>query len=100
PGTHYPHRPPTWPHSREARLNTVQKIPVSERSSIQGVAAAEVFGFDTAKLAPIARRIGPTPAELGQPDDQLSIEASWARSREVGRHWLTEHDFPVLGVSR
>ena len=26
------------------------------------------------------------------------MEASWARSREVGRHWLTDHDFPVLGV--
>ena len=32
--------------------------------------------------------------------DQAAVEASWAHSREVGRHWLTEHDFPVLGASR
>jgi hypothetical protein len=63
-----------------------------------GLSAAEVFGFDVAELAPIARRIGPTPAELGQGEDQSAVEASWARSREVGRHWLTDHDFPVLGV--
>jgi hypothetical protein len=64
-----------------------------------GLAAAEVFGFDTEKLAPLAARIGPTPAELGQDADQSAVEASWARSREVGRHWLTDHDFPALGVT-
>jgi hypothetical protein len=64
-----------------------------------GLAAAEVFGFDVGELTPLARRIGPTPAELGQTEDQSAVEASWARSREVGRHWLTDHDFPVLGVN-
>jgi hypothetical protein len=65
-----------------------------------GLAAAEVFGFDVAKLAPLARRIGPTPADLGQPDDQAAVEASWERSRTAGRHWLTGADFPVLGADR
>jgi hypothetical protein len=64
-----------------------------------GLAAADAFGFDVAALEPLARRIGPTPAELGQRDDQEAVAASWARSREVGRHWLTDHDFPVLGVT-
>jgi hypothetical protein len=64
-----------------------------------GLAAAEVFGFDVERLTPLARRIGPTPADLGQSDDQRAVEASWARSREVGRHWLTDHDFPVLGTT-
>lgn len=64
-----------------------------------GLAAADAFGFDVAALEPLARRIGPTPAELGQQDDQEAVTASWARSREVGRHWLTDHDFPVLGVT-
>ena len=59
-----------------------------------------VFGFDVDRLGPLARRIGPTPADLGQPDDQTAVAASWARSREVGRHWLTDHDFPTLGVTR
>jgi hypothetical protein len=64
-----------------------------------GLAAAEVFGFDTDALAPLARRIGPTPADLGQDADQSAVEASWARSRDVGRHWLTDHDFPTIGVT-
>lgn len=89
-------------HLAEHRLywlrTTFHDIPVSETRRMLGLAAAEVFGFDTAKLAPIARRIGPTPQELGQSADQGAVEASWARSREVGRHWLTDHDFPVLGV--
>jgi hypothetical protein len=63
-----------------------------------GGAAAEVFGFDTDALAPIAARIGPTPRELGQPADQAAVEASWARARETGRHWLTGHDFPYVGM--
>jgi hypothetical protein len=64
-----------------------------------GLAAAEVFGFDVERLTPLARRIGPTPADLGQSDDQTAVAASWARSRAVGRHWLTDHDFPVLGTT-
>ncbi len=90
----------TWPNTRTWLRNTFHDIPVAETRRMLGLAAAEVFGFDTAKLAATARRIGPTPAELGQSPDQAAVEASWARSREVGRHWLAEHDFPVLGVSR
>jgi hypothetical protein len=64
-----------------------------------GLSCAEVFGFDTDRLAPIARRIGPTPAELGQPEDQSAVETAWAPAREVGRHWLTGHDFPFIGTA-
>ncbi|MBT2405859.1 MULTISPECIES: amidohydrolase family protein [unclassified Streptomyces] len=98
-GSDFPHPEGTWPHTRNWLKNTFHDIPVGETRRMLGLAAAEVFGFDTAKLAPVAARIGPTPAELGQSPDQAAVEASWARSREVGRHWLTDNDFPVLGVS-
>ncbi|WP_415954302.1 amidohydrolase family protein [Streptomyces sp. KLOTTS4A1] len=98
-GSDFPHPEGTWPDTRNWLRNTFHDIPVAETRRILGLSAAEVFGFDTAALAPVARRIGPTPADLGQPADQSAVEASWARSREVGRHWLTGNDFPVTGVS-
>jgi hypothetical protein len=55
-----------------------------------GLAAAEVYGFDVERLRPLAARIGPTPAELGQ-DDSVSIP-KWEAARAAGRHWLTGAD--------
>ncbi|WP_254068969.1 amidohydrolase family protein [Streptomyces sp. TM32] len=99
-GSDFPHPEGTWPDTRGWLQKTFHDIPVAETRRMLGLSAAEAFGFDTAALAPLARRIGPTPAALGQPADQPAVEASWARSREVGRHWLTDHDFPVLGAAR
>ncbi|MGW7577164.1 amidohydrolase family protein [Streptomyces sp. NPDC054765] len=99
-GSDFPHPEGTWPDTRAWLKNTFHDIPVTETRRMLGLSAAGAFGFDTAALAPLARRIGPTPAELGQSADQPAVEASWARSREVGRHWLTDHDFPVLGAAQ
>jgi hypothetical protein len=55
-----------------------------------GLAAAELYGFDLDALAPLAARIGPTPADLGQTDPAGSPR--WNEAREVGRHWLTNQD--------
>ena len=62
-----------------------------------GEAASEVFGFDLASLRPHAERIKVTPESLGQTDDAANV-ARWAGHREVGRHWLTGHDFPLAPV--
>jgi predicted TIM-barrel fold metal-dependent hydrolase len=98
-GSDFPHPEGTWPDTRAWLRRTFHDIPVDETRRMLGLAAADAFGFDVAALEPLARRIGPTPAELGQQDDQAAVTASWARSREVGRHWLTDHDFPVLGAT-
>ena len=37
-----------------------------------GLNAAEVYGFDVDALRPLADRIGPTPAELGQDGADLA----------------------------
>ncbi len=55
-----------------------------------GLAAAEGVRLRHRETRPLAQRVGPTPADLGQDADQSAVEASWARSREVGRHWLTD----------
>ena len=44
-----------------------------------------------------AERINVTPASLGQTDDAANV-ARWAGHKEVGRHWLTGHDFPFAPV--
>ncbi len=63
-----------------------------------GLTAAELYGFDTARLAPIAAGIGPTPEDLGQDKADFTI---WEQARETGRHWLTGPDVPaVVGAAR
>jgi hypothetical protein len=66
-----------------------------------GLTAAEIFGFDLGKLQPLADAIGPTPTALGQLGDgrtAADLTARWAPVKEVGRHWLTGHDFALYPV--
>jgi hypothetical protein len=42
-------------------------MPDAERRAILGENAARLYGFDLAKLRPIAARVGPTPAEVSLP---------------------------------
>ena len=95
-GNDFPHPEGTWPHTRRWLRTTFHDIPVDETRRMIGLAAAEVYGFDVAALRPVADRIGMRPGDLGQTGAEA---AGWAAAREVGRHWLTGHDFPVIGVS-
>jgi predicted TIM-barrel fold metal-dependent hydrolase len=63
-GSDYPHAEGTWPHSRDALRETFRGVPVDEVRAMLGGNAARVYGFDLAKLAPIAARVGPAAAEL------------------------------------
>ena len=45
-----------------------------------------VYNFDVDALAPLADRIGPTPADLGQTGDNLE---KWADLAAAGRPWIT-----------
>lgn len=99
-GNDFPHPEGTWPNTRAWLQRTFHDIPLDETRRMIGLAAAEVFGFDTGKLRAHADRIGPTPAEFGQvtaedPTGQRLTER-WAPVKEVGRHWLTGHDFPLV----
>ena len=99
-GNDFPHPEGTWPMTRQWLQRTFHDIPVDETRRMLGLSAAEIYGFDLDALRPIADEIGPTPDELGQTTNDPTAEdlvARWAQTREVGRHWLTENDFPLIG---
>jgi predicted TIM-barrel fold metal-dependent hydrolase len=98
-GTDFPHPEGTWPNTHEWLCKTFFDIPIDETRRMLGLSAAEIFGFDLDELAPIAEKIGPTPTDLGQLADgrtAADLVARWAPAKEVGRHWLTGHDFPLF----
>jgi predicted TIM-barrel fold metal-dependent hydrolase len=89
-GNDFPHPEGTWPHTREWLRETFWDCPVDDTRAILGLNAAEFYGFDTATLAPLVERIGPTPDDLGQ---TAAVDLSkWDALRAVGRHWLTDGD--------
>ncbi|MCE2764022.1 MAG: amidohydrolase family protein [Ilumatobacteraceae bacterium] len=98
-GTDFPHPEGTWPATFQALKSTFHDIPVHETRRMLGESAANVFSFDPRALAPIVERIGVRPTDLGQLTDdrtEADLIARWAPMKEVGRHWLTGHDFPLI----
>jgi predicted TIM-barrel fold metal-dependent hydrolase len=98
-GNDFPHPEGTWPSSREWLRKTYHDVPIAETRRMIGEAAAGVFGFDLEKLRPTAERIGVTPHSLGQTENDpegADLVERWRGHREVGRHWLTGHDFPLV----
>ena len=94
-GNDYPHPEGTWPHTREWLKRTYHDVPVDETRRMLGERCAEIYNFDLKRLAPLAAKVGPTPADLGQTDPAGSPR--WNEAREVGRHWITDRD-PVPAV--
>lgn len=95
-GNDFPHPEGTWPNTGDWLRRSFADIPVDETRRMLGLNAADVYRFDVDALAPLATRIGPTPADLGQ-DDATSQER-WQAAREIGRHWLTGND-PITGTT-
>jgi predicted TIM-barrel fold metal-dependent hydrolase len=99
-GNDFPHPEGTWPNTRHWLVNAFHDMPIDDTRQMLGLNQVDVFGFDAEALGVIAQRIGPTPADLGQvTDDDPSgarLDAQWAQLKEVGRHWLTGHDFALL----
>jgi predicted TIM-barrel fold metal-dependent hydrolase len=58
-GTDYPHPEGTWPITRKIMVETFLGIPEDEIEMMLGGNAAELYGFDVEKLAPLVERIGP-----------------------------------------
>jgi predicted TIM-barrel fold metal-dependent hydrolase len=92
-GNDFPHPEGTWPYTREWLAHLFAGTPVDETRLMLGLAAAAEYDFDVEKLTPVARRIGPTPADLGQ--DALGGPAR-PRSAAADRHWLTGPDIPEV----
>ncbi|MEE8165682.1 MAG: amidohydrolase family protein, partial [Myxococcota bacterium] len=66
-GTDYPHYEGTYPHSRLAIRHTFHDVDPAETRAMLGGNAAELYGFDIEKLAPLVDKIGPRPEEVRQP---------------------------------
>ena len=66
-GNDFPHSEGTWPHTREWICENFHDVPEDETRKILGLNAVRVYGFDTAKLAPIVERIGMTPEDIHKP---------------------------------
>ncbi|MGW1379172.1 amidohydrolase family protein [Streptomyces sp. NPDC002446] len=75
-GSDYPHDEGTFPHSREALRLAYAGLPPEETAAMLGTNAARVYGFDLARLAPIAARVGPTAAELAEPLKEIPPDAT------------------------
>ena len=63
-GNDFPHPEGTWPHTREWLRIRFHDVPENETRQILGLNALRAYKFDPVKLAKIAERIGPSPAEI------------------------------------
>jgi predicted TIM-barrel fold metal-dependent hydrolase len=63
-GHDYPHPEGTWPHTREWLRNRFGRVPVADTRRILGLNAADLYGFDLSKLAPVVDRVGPSVTDI------------------------------------
>ncbi|MEZ4217669.1 MAG: amidohydrolase family protein [Myxococcota bacterium] len=65
-GSDYPHYEGTYPHTRLAIRHAFNDKPVPEVRRMLGDNAAELYGFDLAKLQKLADEYGPSVAEVAR----------------------------------
>ena len=65
-GSDYPHPEGAWPYTREQMHETFVGLPEDEVAAMLGGNAAEFYGLDVEKLAPIVAQIGPEKASFQQ----------------------------------
>ncbi len=63
-GSDYPHPEGTWPNTADSMRETFFQLPKEEVTMMLGTNAAHWYGFETDKLAAVAARIGPKPADF------------------------------------
>jgi predicted TIM-barrel fold metal-dependent hydrolase len=66
-GNDLPHPEGTYPHTRRWISERFGTVPVDETARILGLNAAGLYAVDTAALAPVVERIGPTTDEVHGP---------------------------------
>jgi predicted TIM-barrel fold metal-dependent hydrolase len=58
-GSDYPHPEGSWPNTAQRLHDSFDGVSVEDRDAILGRNAAQFYGFDEQKLAPLVARIGP-----------------------------------------
>lgn len=68
-GSDYPHDEGTYPQTREHLRARFAGFDPVEVQRLVGGNVADLYGFDLDALAPLARKVGPTVAEIAEPYD-------------------------------
>ena len=63
-GSDYPHPEGSWPYTRKQMVETFHDLPEDEIAAMLGENAADFYGLDRDKLAPIVARVGPEKSEF------------------------------------
>ncbi len=66
-GSDYPHYEGTYPYTRKSLRRTFHDVDRAETRAMLGENAARLYGFDLARLEPLAERVGPRPEEIEVP---------------------------------
>jgi predicted TIM-barrel fold metal-dependent hydrolase len=76
-GSDFPHLEGCWPFSRDHLRLAFAGVEEDQVRAMVGGNAARVYGFDLDHLAPIAARVGPSPADVSRPlpTDEIPDEA-------------------------
>ena len=74
-GSDYPHQEGTYPYTRESLRRSFASMPEADLRKVFAENIAPVYDFDLEKLAPIAAKVGPTPAEIGVPLDKIPADS-------------------------
>jgi predicted TIM-barrel fold metal-dependent hydrolase len=83
-GSDYPHDEGTPPYTREHLRQVFHDFQEPELRRILGENAATLYGFDMAKLAPLAETYGPTVEEIARPLQRLPQQPNSALLRAAG----------------
>jgi len=65
-GSDYPHVEGTWPHTRRWLETAFEGVSRPEAERMLGGNAVECYGFDAARLAEVALRVGPAYEDLSR----------------------------------
>ncbi len=82
-GADYPHLEGTAPFTHEHLRQVFGDRPEPEVRAVLGESAAAFYDFDLAALAPLAARVGPTPAEVAEPLTELPPQPNEALVRSA-----------------
>ncbi len=63
-GSDYPHPEGSWPFTKDQMHATFHGLPEDEVTAMLGGNAADFYGFDKEKLAPLVAKIGPKKSWL------------------------------------
>jgi hypothetical protein len=78
-GRDYPHAEGTWPNTRDWLRHAFAGVPEEELRLMLGENAIRVLRLDRAALIRVAERVGPSPADIMRPGEDLDprLVASW-----------------------